>query len=108
MYIITGITTADESIFRYDNGKGHADYNNAEFVPKFYDEFTTEQIADSSVVCRDGKKECIYDFVITQNRELASATSAVLEEAAKIQAVIGMLSLVTKPWMGRSLFSKKA
>ena len=58
----------------------------ADFQPIFLDEleFTDEQRA----FCNDDD-HCLYDLVVTQEEGVAMTTLEAVEEAARIQAVLG-------------------
>ncbi|XP_053372974.1 uncharacterized protein LOC123561094 [Mercenaria mercenaria] len=82
----TWITSANESNFKYDNGKSHADYNFPDFVPKFLDEANQTIVDEAKSVCGEGNNQCIFDMVFTGNKELAQTTTLTEAEAAEISA----------------------
>ncbi|XP_053372966.1 uncharacterized protein LOC123561091 [Mercenaria mercenaria] len=82
----TWITSVNESNFRYDNGKSHADFNFPDFVPKFLDEANQTIVDEAKSVCGEGNNQCIFDFVFTGNKELAQTTTLTEAEAAEISA----------------------
>lgn len=84
------MTTATESLFYYGNGLGHADYSFPDFVPKFIDEANETLVANATDFCGEGNNQCIYDFVITGNRELALATNITEAEAVETKATASM------------------
>ena len=80
------MTTAQESSFKYDNGKSHADYSFPDFVPYFLDEANQTLVAEATVFCGEGNNQCIFDLVFTGNKELAVATTATENQAAENSA----------------------
>lgn len=90
--MISGLTSSAESIFKYDNGKSHADYSFPDFVPKFLDEANQTKVAEATALCGEGNNQCIFDYVFTGNEELASATTATEKQAAENTADACMLN----------------
>lgn len=89
------MTSPEESLFRYDDGKGHADFNHEEFEPLFLEDADPDLVANATAFCNNNT-ECIFDLVFTGNRELASGTSSAEEEAATNEAKTGKCRHVVK------------
>ncbi|KAL4219782.1 hypothetical protein ACF0H5_020194 [Mactra antiquata] len=67
---------AERSGFVYPEGKNHFDYHNASFIPRFLDEAAPEKIKEAESVCNGSKNsECVFDYVFTENEEIASSTN---------------------------------
>ncbi|XP_053372749.1 uncharacterized protein LOC123561027 [Mercenaria mercenaria] len=71
----TWMTLGNESLFKYDNGRSHADYSFPDFVPKFLDEANETKVAEAKELCGEGNNQCIFDYVFTGNPELALETN---------------------------------
>jgi hypothetical protein len=89
-YFLIGLTSAAQSIFKYDNGKSHSDYSFPTFVPKFLDEANETLVAEATSLCGEGKNQCIFDYVFTGNSDLALATTATEDQASENNADAGM------------------
>lgn len=88
-HLFPGMTTSEESVFKYDSGKTHADYSFPEFVPKFLDEANQTLVDEAVDLCGEGNNQCIFDFVFTGNAELANQTTATETQAAETAADAG-------------------
>jgi len=86
------MTDESESLFKYDDGLGHADFSNNTFVPKFLDEVDKEVVANATTVCKNNT-QCIFDLVFTDNRELAEATIDTVHSNAETQNNTGIVNL---------------
>lgn len=82
------MTLPGESLFRYDDGKGHE-----EFEPLFLEDADPDLVANATAFCNNNT-ECIFDLVFTGNRELASGTSSAEKEAADNEATTGKCHVV--------------
>jgi len=82
------MTNSSESLFKYDDGLGHADFINKTFVPKFLDQADPEVVANATTFCKNNT-QCIFDLVFTDNRELAAETTATEDQAAENEASAG-------------------
>lgn len=90
---LSGITSESESIFKYDDGKSHADYSVPGFVPVFLDEFNATIVQNATQICGEGNLTCIFDYVLTGNTDLALSTRDSEKRTAIVSADIGTYSL---------------
>lgn len=74
-----------ESEFRYGNGLSHADFNFPSFVPAFFDEANATLKAEAETICNN--TQCIFDYAVTGNRELALETTATEVEAEERKVI---------------------
>jgi len=79
LFLPIGITSADESIFKYDDGLSHADFSHQQFVPIYLDEIDPAQRQEARSLCGDNT-QCVYDFVVTGNRDVANQTLQTTQE----------------------------
>ena len=91
-YLFTGMTDESESLFKYDDGLGHADFINKTFVPQFLDQADKEVVANATTFCKNNT-QCIYDLVFTDNRQLAEQTTNTDASAAKTKDSAGIVNL---------------
>lgn len=75
------MTSADESIFRYDDGFSHANFSFPDFVPTFIDEADPALVEEAEGLCNNNT-QCVFDYVVTGNRDLAAETAATDQAAA--------------------------
>lgn len=84
------MTTADESIFRYNDGITHANFSFRNFTPKFLDEANQTLVAEANRICNN-VQQCVFDYVFTGNRDLATYTAATETQSGNIADQIGNL-----------------
>ena len=77
---MAGITTAQESIFKYGDGFTHANFIQANFTPKFLEEANATLRAEAEKKC-SGNLQCVFDLVFTGNEQLAKETGSTEEKA---------------------------
>lgn len=70
-FIFTGQITAEESLFFYSDGTTTSDYSNPDFMPTFKSDIVPND--DISTHCQ-GNTECIFDYVVSGNPDVATAT----------------------------------
>ena len=75
------MTSADESLFKYDNQLSHSNFSFPNFVPKFLDEANETLVAEAKQLCGDDNNQCIFDYVFTGNKELALETNTTEAQA---------------------------
>jgi disulfide oxidoreductase YuzD len=75
MFYIIGEIDGKKSVFVYEDGKSHEDYQNNSFTPRFLDEVDADKRTQAEQYCNGTKNiECVFDFVFTENKEVANAT----------------------------------
>lgn len=77
--LYTGRITEAESIFFYLPGETYYTFINSSFTPRFYEELlanlTSAQLTLAITTCNSlANKECIYDFMITGQQNVAAST----------------------------------
>ncbi|XP_060570647.1 fibrillin-2-like isoform X2 [Ruditapes philippinarum] len=71
-----------KSVFVYEDGKSHEDYQNNSFTPRFLDEVDVDKRAQAEQDCNGAENiECVFDLVFTENKEVANATRILKTEA---------------------------
>ncbi|GFO00271.1 fibrillin-1 [Plakobranchus ocellatus] len=78
-YVQTWAVTDATTVFTYVNGLGTANFSDPNFIPLFLDEVSDELLALARDVCSGNQSECIFDFVATNNTQLAQRTKAAME-----------------------------
>lgn len=80
------------SVFVYDEGKSHKDYQNNSFIPRFLDEIDASKRAQAEQEC-DGAEnvECVFDLALTENKDVANATRYLKSETDKDRQEISKL-----------------
>ncbi|KAL3836533.1 hypothetical protein ACJMK2_021957, partial [Sinanodonta woodiana] len=71
-----------ESVFKYPNEKGHADFHHGNFTPKYLVEATESQLREASLKCGNNTA-CVYDLIMTNSVLVAEHTKEVAEQALK-------------------------
>lgn len=68
--------SATTSVFKYSKGKSHENYHNASYTPKFLDESHDQnKRQEAERVCNGSQNNaCVYDFVFTNDPEIATHT----------------------------------
>ncbi|XP_052243009.1 mucin-like protein isoform X1 [Dreissena polymorpha] len=80
------------SVFFYEDGKRHADYHNASYVPRFLDTVDNETLAKAIHACNGSVNvECVYDYAFTLNIEVAENTNNKRQNVDMIQTEIAMV-----------------
>ena len=79
----TGSTTANESLFTYEEGASHSYYFNAEYVPIFLDQdnlvFANATLGQKARdVCGDNK-QCLFDIHTTGKVSIGEASKQAVE-----------------------------
>lgn len=80
---ILGTTTANHSLFTYDEGKNHSTYFNARYVPIFLDQdnlvFNNATLGQQARdVCGDNK-QCVFDIYTTEKVSIGEASKQAVE-----------------------------
>ncbi|XP_059148171.1 uncharacterized protein LOC131935669 isoform X2 [Physella acuta] len=74
-YVETWSITQEESLFQYILGQNTSTFSNNSFDPLMMDEQSNDTKSQALQVCKDIKNiPCIYDFIITRNKNIASGT----------------------------------
>ncbi|XP_052794532.1 uncharacterized protein LOC128227759 isoform X2 [Mya arenaria] len=65
----------NNSAFFYQDQTSHNDFQNASFVPRFLDEADPKLVHNASIFCQ-GMDDiaCLFDYVFTENADIAEAT----------------------------------
>ncbi|XP_053386927.1 uncharacterized protein LOC123542089 isoform X2 [Mercenaria mercenaria] len=72
----------NNSAFVYDDGKSHFDFHNNSFVPRFLDVADPKLRAKATEICNGPENtECVFDYVSTENRNVAEKTKQVKGQA---------------------------
>ena len=91
LFINLGITTSDQSIFDYQNGKTHSDFSFPDFVPQFLDEADEEVVQNATNHCGEENLECIFDLVFTGREDVADDTKLTDIQHSETVLINGML-----------------
>lgn len=78
--IVSGVVTQDNTVMRYPPRKGPSDYCHPEFVPIFLDEQPSDVLKAAKDLCGEAVA-CIYDYVATGSRAVASASNSTASTA---------------------------
>ena len=64
-------------MFIYSKGKGHQDYHNASYIPPFIEDAPTDKVEQGKSICSGNNNiQCIFDFVFTEDEQIAYQTKA--------------------------------
>ncbi|XP_048238236.1 uncharacterized protein LOC124135986 isoform X2 [Haliotis rufescens] len=76
------LTNMTESVLHYAPGEDISTFTNSSYTPLFEEDIAANTRAEAEGVC-GGKDEtqCIYDYAVTGNKDLAIATTTQIEEA---------------------------
>lgn len=86
IFVFTGRTNCNESLFIYREGFNCTYYQHPEFEPLFLDDFPNDQRKQAESVCGgSGDKTCIFDFLATKNDAVAQNTKQIEIVAKKDQ-----------------------
>ncbi|KAL8595290.1 hypothetical protein ACOMHN_020043 [Nucella lapillus] len=109
----TWAVTDDNSLFMYERGWGTSRYTNDSFQPLFLSEIPEQKLAEAHKECGGAEDlSCIYDFVATDDKDLANSTKAAndwlkvnkeiagnvaptLSGPARIEVILGQTTSVT-------------
>ncbi|KAL8617491.1 hypothetical protein ACOMHN_062702 [Nucella lapillus] len=76
----TWAVTDDNSLFVYEGGWGTSQYTNDSFQPLFLSEIPNHKLAEAQKVCGGvADLSCIYDFVATDDKDLAAGTKSAID-----------------------------
>ncbi|KAL8611733.1 hypothetical protein ACOMHN_038986 [Nucella lapillus] len=71
------VVTDDNSLFMYEGGWGTSRYTNDSFQPLFLSEIPNQKLAEAQRECGGAEDlSCIYDFVTTDDKDLAAGTKS--------------------------------
>ncbi|KAL8611728.1 hypothetical protein ACOMHN_038981 [Nucella lapillus] len=105
--------TDDNSLFMYEGGWGTSRYTNDSFQPLFLSEIPNQKLAEAQRECGGAEDlSCIYDFVTTDDKDLAAGTKSAndrlkaniemagnvaptLSGPARIEVILGQTTSVT-------------
>ncbi|XP_052238542.1 neurogenic locus notch homolog protein 1-like [Dreissena polymorpha] len=88
----------DTSVFIYEDGKSHADYHNASYVPRFLDTVDNETLTKAYKACNGSNNvECVFDYAFTLNIDVAENTKTKRQDvdAARKEIVMSMPTVNT-------------
>ena len=69
------MTTKENSMFSYEDGKSWSSYNNKSHIPTFECEGSDcKKKNDTAWQVCEGRKACIYDYMNTEDRTVANST----------------------------------
>ena len=91
---IAGTTQESETLFEYFNGRSYQYFvaDNADFTPKFLDEANQILVAEAKTVCNGiTDLPCIFDYVFTQNQEVAENTAGTQTQAKNNDLEVGKI-----------------
>ena len=90
---IAGTTQESETLFDYFNGRSYQYFvtDNADFTPKFLDEANQTLVAEAETFCNGTDLPCIFDFVFTQNPEVAENTAGTQTQAKNNDLEVGKI-----------------
>ena len=91
---IAGTTQESETLFQYFNGRSYQYFvaDNADFRPKFLDEANQTLVAEAETFCNGPTDQpCIFDYVFTQNPEVAENTAGTQTQAKINNLEVGKL-----------------
>ncbi|KAJ8036652.1 Latent-transforming growth factor beta-binding protein 4 [Holothuria leucospilota] len=82
-------TTVTTSIFSYESNDGWNTYNDVDFSATFYEDLfkrsdLSSKVAQASETCNE-IRECLYDFITLENRDIAVSTKYIHEIFQKEQ-----------------------
>lgn len=88
LFSILGVTTDNISLFTYEEGKSHAFYFNANYVPTFLDEeeFSFDDSAlgqQARDVCGDNR-QCMFDIHTTRRVNIGMASKQAVESFIEV------------------------
>ena len=113
-FFLAGQNTNGNTLFTYGGSPNNTDWNShidTAYTPVFFNANLTVMFPDSSKrstaisLCNSGKstdtdpvkrKECYFDFKVTENAALASSTSDTKAALAETQSALGEFQLSTK------------
>ena len=87
-FILPGLISDSESLFRYEPKKGPADFRFPDFVPIFLDEASAAAKAQAETLCGTSNVACIYDYIATGSQTVAEATKGTKEAADETESNI--------------------
>uniref|UniRef100_A0A2C9KBP9 Cubilin n=1 Tax=Biomphalaria glabrata TaxID=6526 RepID=A0A2C9KBP9_BIOGL len=68
------------SVFSYLSGESTETYQHPEFEPFYRDEADPTAVAKAKELCGDTNDACIFDYLVTEDKEFATATKVAKEE----------------------------
>lgn len=76
MLPLTG--AVNDSIFAYGPGENTTTFSDPDFMPIFLDETNSTERADAENICGGSSNlACIFDYIATKNKEIATSTKDV-------------------------------
>ena len=91
---LTGRVSEADSLFYYLPGQTYSTFMNASFTPRFYEDLlanlTAAQLQIAVAACVSlSNKECLYDFMITGQQDVAASTLATNNNNAATSTNLG-------------------
>ncbi|XP_053372780.1 uncharacterized protein LOC123559692 [Mercenaria mercenaria] len=83
----TWATNKSESEFAYPPGKMHASFNFPDFTPLFESSFSDEQLAEARSKCGLENKQCIFDFLLSDDETLALGTLTAFDDFREVTII---------------------
>ena len=80
---LPGATTANNSLFTYPEGKNHASYFDAAYLPKFLDQedlvFNNATLGQQALHVCENNKQCLFDIHTTGKISIGKASKQAME-----------------------------
>jgi hypothetical protein len=91
MCVFPGSVNESTSIFHYDTGLSHADYDHPEFLPFFIDEYPEAEQNRSKIACggTSASQACVFDFLATGDKALAISSGSEESTSESETSVMG-------------------
>ena len=92
---ISGQVSQEESLFFYEEGENVSTVSNPKHLPVFLDEINNVTVTEAVEFCEGLENiECVYDFVLTRNIELALSTMSTNKENNEMEQFVGKNSIL--------------
>lgn len=90
------IVKQSESLFNYTKGQSYEHYYNPQFVPNFQQPNTSTASLEAQEMCGQST-ECLYDFMTTNNKDIAKQTKEVSKAFTEVVEVFKREVITCQP-----------
>ncbi|XP_071101363.1 uncharacterized protein [Haliotis cracherodii] len=78
------LTQQSDSVLHYAPGKNISTFTDSSYTPLFEEDISNSDREDAIAICGADNKQCIFDYALTKNADLAKAATEQIQEAKSV------------------------